>query len=348
MRPVCSSTMSTSPSMHDVVLVALEQLLGLDGVVEVADERGVGRLVEVVDAEVVLDLLDAALEHADGALLLVDLVVAAAALELAALEAGDDPGELGVPLRRLVGRAGDDQRRTGLVDEDGVDLVDDREVVLTLHELLGRPRHVVAQVVEAELVVGAVGDVLGVLGAALLGRHRREDAAGLEAEEAVHATHQLGLVLGEVVVDRDDVHALAGERVEVAGQGRDQGLALTGLHLGDVAQVQGRTTHDLHVEVPLAEGALAGLADGGEGLRQDVVERLAVGEPLLEDVGLGAQLGIRELLEVLLDGVDLGRDVVELLEDAPLTGAQQLLDDLHEWDSLGVTTWRSLDRTCLG
>src|SRR6478672_13939828 len=101
---------------HDVVLVALEQLLGLDGVVEVADERGVGRLVEVLDAEVVLDLLDAALEHPDGALLLVDLVVAPAALELTALEAGDHPGELAVPLRRLVGWAGDDQRGTGLVD----------------------------------------------------------------------------------------------------------------------------------------------------------------------------------------------------------------------------------------
>ena len=50
----------------DVVLVPLEQLLGLDGVVEVADQRGVDGLVEVVDAEVVLDLGDAGLEDADG------------------------------------------------------------------------------------------------------------------------------------------------------------------------------------------------------------------------------------------------------------------------------------------
>jgi hypothetical protein len=41
----------------DVVLVVAEQLLGLDGVVEERDERGVDRVVEVVDAEVVLDLL---------------------------------------------------------------------------------------------------------------------------------------------------------------------------------------------------------------------------------------------------------------------------------------------------
>ena len=84
----------------DVVLVALEQLLGLDRVVEVADERGVDRLVEVVDAEVVLDLLDAGLEDADGALLLVDLVVVVAAAAACTML-----GELDVPLR-AAGRPG--------------------------------------------------------------------------------------------------------------------------------------------------------------------------------------------------------------------------------------------------
>ena len=147
----------------DVVLVALEQGTCLDRVVEERDERGVRRLVEVVDAEVVLDLLDAGLEHADGALLLVDLVV------LALDEAVGDVGELAEPAVGLARRgSGDDERGAGLVDEDRVDLVDDREVVAALHHVLGLPGHVVAEVVEAELVVRAVGDVGGVLLAALL------------------------------------------------------------------------------------------------------------------------------------------------------------------------------------
>ena len=45
-----------------------------------------------------------------------------------------------------------------------------------------------------------------------------EDDADLEAEEAVDLAHPLGVALGEVVVDGDEVHALAGERVEVGGQ----------------------------------------------------------------------------------------------------------------------------------
>jgi hypothetical protein len=169
----------------DVVLVALEQLLGLDRVVEVADQRGVDRLVEVVDAEPVLDLGDAGLEDADGALLLVDLVVDVAPRSRARC------GRTPVPLGRLVGGAGDDQRGARLVDEDRVDLVDDREVVAALDQLLLRPRHVVAQVVEAELVVRAVGDVAGVLRAALGGDMLARMTPTDRPEEAVDPAHPL-------------------------------------------------------------------------------------------------------------------------------------------------------------
>ncbi len=151
----------------DVVLVALEELLGLERVVEVADQRRVRGLVEVLDAQLVLDELDAQFVHADGALLDVDLVVDVL------LHQRRQPGELGVPVRSAVGRPGDDQRGAGLVDQDGVDLVDDGEVVPALHAVLEAHGHVVAQVVEAELVVGAVGDVGVVGGAPLVGRHLR-------------------------------------------------------------------------------------------------------------------------------------------------------------------------------
>jgi hypothetical protein len=81
--------------------------------------------------------------------------------------------------------AGDDQRRARLVDQDRVHLVDDGEAELTLQLVLQGEGHVVAQVVEAELVVGAVDDV-GLVGEALLflalaGTHDTD----AEAEEVV-------------------------------------------------------------------------------------------------------------------------------------------------------------------
>jgi hypothetical protein len=60
--------------------------------------------------------------------------------------------------------AADDQRRASLVDEDGVHFVHDGEVMAALHLLLLAGGHaVVAQVIEAELAVRAVGDVAAVL-----------------------------------------------------------------------------------------------------------------------------------------------------------------------------------------
>ena len=81
----------------DVVLVALEQRRSLDGVVEEGDQWSVGRLVQVVDAEVILDLLDAGLQNADRALLLIDLVVDLGNEALGHLR------ELGEPAIRLPG-----------------------------------------------------------------------------------------------------------------------------------------------------------------------------------------------------------------------------------------------------
>ena len=141
--------------------------------------------VEVVDAEEALGLGDADLGHRDGLVLLVELVVevgdellARARVEALGRLAGHhrarEPRELHVELGGLLGSAADDQRRARLVDQDVVDLVDDREAVgghrpavvvgppAVLDLVLEAAGHVVAQVVEAELGVGAVGDVAGV------------------------------------------------------------------------------------------------------------------------------------------------------------------------------------------
>ncbi len=289
------------------------ELLGFDGVVQVAHQRRIGRLVQVVDAELILDELHTSLVHTDGALLDIDLVVQVL------LQQRCDAGEFGVPLRGGVGWTRDDQRRTGLVDEDGVDLVDHGEVVSALDQIVQRVRHIVAQVVEAEFVVGAVGDV-GVVGLAPLGRsHAGQDHADTQAEEAVHAAHPLGVTLGQVVVDRDDMHTVTGDRVQVGGQHTGQGLALTGLHLGDIAEVQRRATHDLHLVVLLVQHPPGRLAGHRERLQEQVVQRFAVRVALLELVGLGPQLVVGELLELGPEREDLIREVGEPLDRASLT-----------------------------
>ena len=165
---------------------------------------------DVVAAEVLL-----ALAQADAEFLLAPGV---APLDFfAQFQLGNDLARARVLVGGLVGGAGDDQRRPRFVDEDRVDFVDDGVVVAALHAILDLELHVVAQVVEAELVVGSVGDVGGVSGAALVVVEVVDDDADGEAEELVDLAHPLGVALGQVVVHRDHVDAVAGQRVQVAG-----------------------------------------------------------------------------------------------------------------------------------
>ena len=150
------------------------------------------------------------------------------------------------------------------------------------------------------------------------------DDADREPEELVDLAHPLGVALGEIVVDGDDMDAAAGERVEIDRERRDQRLAFAGLHLGDLALVQHHAADELHVEMALAERALAGLAHGGESRDQNVVERRAVGELFLELFGARAQRLVGELLELLLQRVD-GIDPRPVGADAPVVGGTEQL-----------------------
>ena len=109
-------------------------------------------------------------------------------------------------------RPADDQRRPGFVDQHRVHLVDNREVMLALHELFRPHGHVVPQVIEAKLVVGAERHV------ALVGLATRlavglvlVDAVDRQSVEFIQRTHPLRVASGEVIVDGDHVHATAGQ-----------------------------------------------------------------------------------------------------------------------------------------
>ncbi len=197
---------------HHVVHVAVEQELRLQGLLQVVRQLA-GRVgVDVLDAEHGLDLLQAAFRGVNGALGLVHVEVDAL------LKTGHHAGELLVGIGRLGARARDDERGARLVDEDGVHLVDDGEVMAALHAGRAAGDHVVAQVVETELGVGAVGDI-GLVGGLLRRRgHAVLNEAGLHAEETVDAAHPLAVAAGQVVVHGHDVHVVAGNGIQVAGE----------------------------------------------------------------------------------------------------------------------------------
>ena len=177
---------------------------------------------------------------------------------------GNDFVDLVVLVGGFLGGTGNDERGARFVDQDGVDFIDDAEVVAALDAIREIVLHVVAKIVEAEFVVGAVGDV-GVIGGAALGVVEIvNDDADREAERAIERAHPFGVAAGEVVVDGDDVDAAAGERVESSGKRGDERFAFAGFHFGDFAAVQHHAADQLHVEVAHVERAAAGFTNERE------------------------------------------------------------------------------------
>ena len=164
-----------------------------------------------------------------------------------------------------------------------------------LHHLREFVFHVVAEIVEAVFVVGAIGDVAGVGGAALIIIEAMHDYADGEAEKLVDLPHPPAIAAGEIIVDGDNVDALARQGVQIGGESRHEGLALTCAHFGYGAFVKHHAADHLHIEVALAKAAPGGLADGREGGGQNIVQRLAFGELGAEHVGARPQILVAQL-----------------------------------------------------
>ena len=313
--------------------------MGLQGLVDVVVQGGVAGVGQVLHMEELLRLGNAPGSEGGGLGLLVHDVVSVDSGVLfllvvhldhnALFQAGDEHLRHVVHLGGLFALAGDDQGGTGLVDQDGVHLVHDGEGVAPLHQLLLVDGHVVTQIVEAQLVVGAVSNVGGVGGAALAGLHTGDHQAHGEPHVPVDLAHPLGVALCQVFVDGDHMDASAGEGVQVAGQDCHQGLAFTGFHFGDAALVQHDAAHELDGVGTHAQHPVGSLPDGGKGLGQQLVQRFALGVAVLEFLGLCFQGILGQIFVFGLQRQDLVHHGLDLF-DLPLgAGSKQFCDKTH-------------------
>ena len=129
--------------LHDIVGVALEHHVRAQRLIQMVDDLGILEVVEVFTLEQprrlqqALGALGAILSQDNRLLLLVLLVIVGGQLLHDRIDAD-------IQFRLVVGRAGDDQRRARLVDQDRVDLVDDRIVEGALHHRRALILHIVA------------------------------------------------------------------------------------------------------------------------------------------------------------------------------------------------------------
>jgi len=334
-------------------------MVGAQRRVEVVDD---GKVLHVVEAFVglddavlrqdLLDLAHALFRQMHLLLLLVDPEVAVVFLRLLPPQQRSDAIDLEVEVGRFIGRARDDQRRARFVDQDRVDLVDDRVVQPALQTLRRLERHVRSQIVKSVFVVGAVGDVARIrlaLGLHALSGH---DDADVHAKRGVHRTHPGGVAPGQVIVDGDHMHALARQRIQVHRQCRHQRLALAGTHFRDLALVQHHATDQLHVVVAQSERAPGRLAHRREGLGQQLVLGLTGGQALAEFIGLAAQLLVAQCLEAGFELVDASHRLAHAADHAVVAATedpgQKGIEHVGRWGKVGEYGGRESTRIRFG
>jgi len=195
--------------------VALEQGMRTDRGIDVMHQGDIDGAVETVAfseqtclCEQALDMLVAHFGQEHLARFLVDRVVTRPIFLFLSLELRDQRIDAGVEIAAVVSRPGNDQRRARFVDQNRVDLVDYGIRQIPLHPLIGMESHVVAQIIEAELVVRPVRDRAFVGALAIGVIHAAQHDADGHVEGVVDLPHPLRVATRQIIVDRDDVHGV--------------------------------------------------------------------------------------------------------------------------------------------
>ena len=181
---------------------------------------------------------------------------------------------------------------------------------LSLNTVLYLPGHIVSEIVKPKLVVLAVGDVCSVgfpsfarhkLGHKAIGIVPLDQEGGIvldhpnrQPQKEIDRPNPQGIPSGQIVVNRNKMSPLAAQGIEVEGHRGHQSLSLSRLHLGNFSLMKHYASHNLNIVRLQANGSPGHLFNQSKGLKEKVVFRLAIHNPLFQLFALLLKLLIRE------------------------------------------------------
>ena len=203
-------------------------------------------------------------------------------------------------------------------------------MVVLLKQILELRLHVVAQIVEAELVVGTINHIAFVTGDFVFGTHAGINERGCHTQKREYFAHPFAVTFGKIVVHGNDMHAFASQRVQIGRKGRDERFAFARLHLCNVALMQKDSAHQLGIESPQAKRTFRRLAAIGESLGQQIIKCFALGQTFFELRRFGLQLCVAQRFEFGFEGIDLRDDRSGRLDLAVVRRSEDLFGKCSE------------------
>ena len=138
----------------------------------------------------------------------------------------------------LRNRTGNNQRGTGIVNQHGVDLIDNRVMMLALYQIFRVNRHVIPQIVETEFIIRSESNICLISLPSLRGiRLRLVNTINRQPVEHVKRSHPLGVTFCQVIIDRNHVYPPTCQGIQEYRQGSHQRFTFTGSHLGNLTLV---------------------------------------------------------------------------------------------------------------
>ncbi len=211
-----------------------------------------------------------------------------------------------IVLRGRLGGPGDDQRRSGLIQQHLIDLIHQSEERRPLDSVFRAPSQAVSEIVEAESAVRCVGHIASVTFSFLLGSHRLQDSSCLHPKKLKNRSHIVPVALGQAVVDGDQMRSLTRQSVEIQRHHGGQCLPLARHHLGDLAVGHSEGSHHLTIVGTHSAGHFGRSASYRVGFDSKRFQALPAGQTLLESgcLGLKIRRGL-QLLDLRLQLIDL-------------------------------------------
>ena len=203
-----------------------------------------------------------------------------------------------------------------------------------LHHVFLVKGHVVTQIVKAHLIVSAIGNIAGIGFFPLIVIQPVHNQTDGKAEETMDFAHPFAVTPGKVVIHRDDMHALAGKRIQIGRKNRDERFPFTRLHFGNAPLMKHNAAYHLNIERLHPQHAPCRFTRSGECLRQKIVKRFAVLQALPEQICLSAQLLIRQRGVFVFQRHYALCNRMDLFQFAVCIASKQFIKKSHFYSSL--------------
>lgn len=103
---------------------------------------------------------------------------------------------------------GNDQRRSGFIDQNGIDLIDDCDMQPAQHAVLHIGNHIVAQIIKSQLGVCGICNITVKCITLLRWCQRAGVYTDTQAQEPVNLSHPFRITACQIVVDSNNVYPL--------------------------------------------------------------------------------------------------------------------------------------------